>query len=650
MERFNSFRYFVLEVFCGLLVLSSCENKHLYQGPDEKSKGDYFDFATTKTVAVDVDYGFQGLENYRILFEIYGEDPFVTDENGAVSKKSVEPLFRAATDAEGKFSDPVSLPVWADEVYVCSDYLGAMSVAKVAVSNGRMQLRKPGAVVKSVFSRAVTAQTKATYPSDLTALGSWDIWGMPDYLLPERATPPANLLYGIKEVLGGWLDIRNKYPELVKQGVRVETNIRKKTEIKLVFLSSTATKRNVVGYYTYPTGNPPARVEDIQHKIIAFPEAVSYYGRDGVSRFGAMNFGDQIQLKYWNGTELVNEFPEGVSIGWFLMESAYDPNTGNIKSNSPVRYSDPELNSDKYQRTIALYDGTQANDMIALGFEDAWSVSGGGNFGDALFYLDMDKDAVDSGELPSLPETDGPKDDNNYTTYRGTLAFEDMWPREGDYDMNDVVIIYESKVYKRIVGNQVYKIVDRYTPYNDGAYFRNAFGYQMDKITPDMIGKVTIEGPTTSSFMKGQSMEPGQAHPTFILFDDARIAYQKGESYIVTVEFKKDVNSSLCIPPYNPFIIIEANQGRGKEVHLVNYTPTSLADMSLFGQQHDKSRPDDGLYYVSDNAFPFALNLSGILNYNCPTEGVRIDKEYPDFSGWVTSGGTTNTKWYLNKK
>lgn len=644
MRKMNCFYGFFTCLFSFVIILTGCEKKHLFQEEKPKSREDYFDFSTTKTFAVNIDYGFQKLENYRILFEIYGENPYETDAGGILVKKNIEPIFRAATDTDGKFSDNILLPSWVEEAYVCSDYLGAMPCTKVGIAGNSIQVKS----VRDTKTRATTASAKAIYPDDLLTLGSWDIWGYPDYMLSEKATPPADLMYGIKEVLGKWTDIRLTYPDLVKQGERVETNIRKKTKIKLVFLNSTATKRNVVGYYTYPTGQAPASPEEIAQKIVAFPQAAYYYGYDGVSHFGPLNFGDQIQMKYWNGAEFVDEFPAGVSIGWFMMESAFDSKTGDIKKTTNIRYSDPLLNNDKYQRTIALYDGTQDNDMIALGFEDAWNAERGGNFGDAVFYLDMDKDAVDSGGLPSLPEGGEPTNDDNYTIEKGTLAFEDMWPRQGDYDMNDVVIAYECKVYRNIMGNRVFKVEDKFTPYNDGALYANAFGYQMHNIMSDMIESVKIEGPVTSEFMNGQSMESGQEYPTFILFDNARRV--QGKSFTVTVKFRNDLPASSVKPPYNPFIVVESDKGRGKEVHLVNYPPTSLADITLLGQQDDKSRPAEDLYYVSDQSFPFALNLSGVADFNCPDESVRIDKEYSGFSGWVSSGGTQNKNWYKTKK
>lgn len=56
--------------------------------------------------------------------------------------------------------------------------------------------------------------------------------------------------------------------------------------------------------------------------------------------------------------------------------------------------------------------------------------------------------AIDGSNMAELekPEDPGPSEEDNYTTYFGLLAFEDLWPDQGDYDLNDVVVYYQSRV------------------------------------------------------------------------------------------------------------------------------------------------------------------------------------------------------------
>ena len=137
----------------------------------------------------------------------------------------------------------------------------------------------------------------------------------------------------------------------------------------------------------------------------------------------------------------------------------------------------------------------------------------------------------------------------------------------------------------------------------------------------------------------------------FELFDNMRIFDGKEEAdkkYTVTIQVN-DVSSKNVLPPYNPFIFVESDKTRGREVHLVKYPPTDKANPSLLGTGKDVSRPDEGLYYVSIDLMPFALNMP-ISEFPIPEEGVRIDESYPKFATWVKSNGAQAKDWYKYPK
>ena len=69
----------------------------------------YFDFNMTQAVALDINYCFKS-ENYRVLFDIYDQDPIEYSADGTVSQKDIEPIYRAVTDEEGKFSGEMNIP------------------------------------------------------------------------------------------------------------------------------------------------------------------------------------------------------------------------------------------------------------------------------------------------------------------------------------------------------------------------------------------------------------------------------------------------------------------------------------------------------------------------------------------------------------
>lgn len=145
--------------------------------------------------------------------------------------------------------------------------------------------------------------------------------------------------------------------------------------------------------------------------------------------------------------------------------------------------------------------------------------------------------------------------------------------------MNDVMIDYESTIYKTLETNKITKIIDKFTPRHNGGIYNNGFGYQLTNITYTDVKSITIEGPERSTFIGNDNMESGQTYPTVLLFDNIKNVI--GKTYTVTIEIA-NADYNKLIPPYNPFIICSTDQGRGKEVHLVNYPPTDKADNNLW--------------------------------------------------------------------
>lgn len=635
-------------LFCTLFFASSCldKEKNLYV---ELTYDQYFDFNLNQEVALTVDYGFSN-KDYIVLFELYDQNPLETKEDGSQEKKDIEPVYRAATDGSGKYSGSIPLLSELSEVWLYSDYPGTVSLAKLEIKNHSLvfdQKAYIAALSQKSATRALTPN-KHKYPDGWKILGDWDEYGTPAYLLPELASPSPTTLYSIKDTYTSVAanEITKRYPEFFDGKMSSDVKIIKPTKVRLAFVSSSAGWNNAVGYFTYPTNQPPTSVKDIQ-KILAFPNA-SPIAKSETQR-GALLCGDQVQLKYWDGKEFHDEFPAGVSIGWFLEGMGFitdgkNGNIGDVKEQGYSRYSITTLNSDGKQRAVSLKD-KNSNQIIAIGFEDNIDLK----YNDAAFYLDIEqKDAIDV-DTPELPEVTPPKDLENTVTYYGLLAFEDLWPETGDYDMNDVMISYKSTVYRRILNNRVYKIIDEFTPYNDGGTKQTGFGYQFNSLSAGSIKKVTIDGASASTHMEGQMLEPGQDHPTILVFDNIKQGVLN-KKLTVTIELN-DVIEDYARPPYNPFIF--ANSNRGIEVHLPKYLPTSKVDASLFGTKGDGSRPEEKLYYVVSHwlpQMPFAINLSGVKDFPIPEEQEKISDTYPGFKPWIASNGATDKDWYKKPK
>lgn len=635
-------------VLVGVLIsATSCleADRDLYV---KLTKDQYFDFNLNQEVALNVDYAFK-TEGYAVLFDIYDENPLEEKADGTVGKKEIASLYRAATDGNGRFSGTIQLLSDLSEVWLHSDYLGVVSPIKLEIKDGKLSFQQDeyiAAFLQNTGKTRAATPNKHTYPGGWLILGDWDEYGTPDYLLPELATPPPSTLYSIKDIysstpVNGNQFIMDRFPEFFDGTMTSDVRIIKPTKINMAFVNSTANWNNAVGYFTYPTDQPPTSVNEIQ-KILAFPNtSPTVKVLSGVPTRGALLCNHQVQLKYWDGKQFHDEFPAGISIGWFLEGMGFEREQGGNVVEKNSRYSITALNQDGKQRTVSLKE-KNSTQIVAVGFEDNTDMK----YNDACFYLAIEEEgAIDPG-TPELPEVDPPTNiENKFSTF-GTLTYEDRWPATGDYDMNDVMIDYNCTVYKNIVGNRVYKIVDEFIPRHNGGTLETGFGYQLSSLQPGDIKSVTIEGETSSTYMEGQSLEPGQMHPTILLFDNIASVLQK--KFTVTIELN-DVLETNALPPYNPFIFVESNKGRGKEVHLPKYRPTDRADTSLFGTEGDGSRPEDDLYYVVSKwlpQMPYAINLPGIKDFPIPEEFIPIDVSYPDFKKWIASGGKTHKDWY----
>lgn len=667
--RQTRFTVKVLMGICLIPLISSCvdNQRDLFQEAEKIPKDQFFDFNVNQNLTLAIDHCFK--EDYPVLFELYDQNPIEENElDGSWKKKDIEPIYRASTDNKGKFNGEITMPSDISEVWLYSDYYGTASPLKFTIGNDRMISFNQDQYIQSklnaasaVGSRGVTTNNH-NYTDDWILLpdADWSDNGRPNNLSPEKNIPPANVLYNVKNVFRkeGGKSIRDNYPEFFEGNMISDLPIQKETEVSLVFVNSTAAWYNTVGYYTYPTGETPS--EESITKIIAFPNVSAIY-RKGEK--GALICGDEVKLKYWNDKtkQYEDKFPAGVTIGWCLQGMGFQNKTekgntlGDIVYGQGTRYSTKDLNKPgkdglKKQRTVALRD-TESNQIVAIGFEDNIDM----DYSDAIFYIHTaEKDAIDKDVVPPLPiDPEGPSEKDNYTTYSGTLLFEDLWPEQGDYDLNDIMIKYTSKVYKTILTNRVYKVVDEFIPLHRGGYITTGFGYQLHNLSDDDISDITIERPSyasASQYMTGKT-ESGQSHPTILLFDNMSTFDKKEEEdkkITVTIQLN-DVSEKNTLPPYNPFIFTHSDKSRGKEVHMVNYPPTDKADISLLGTGKDVSRPGEGLYYVSEDFMPFALKMP-VNDMPIPKEHTRIDESYPKFATWAKSNGTQAKDWYKYPK
>ena len=678
-------------VLLGVLALSyqSCKKVVI----DDNQTGVYkgFDF---KTVAeYDVQVKLLNSDNQPInagFIELFTSNPL--DGNGqTVSGVDEIKVFQGLTDQQGIFSCKINPPTYADSLFILIHHIGLPEITKVALNNktifaqiGGNTLLKGGFVsgegrLKSGSSTAIIDPVKV---NGLYVLGTWDNLGVPDYKEAVNDVITNAFLNEITASLPEYKNVAVTHPQYLASTQDVNLDIVQDAEVWVTFVHEGAGWLNVLGYYTYPTGNAPATKEKIRDLTVIFPN-VSY-----LNSGGGLNSGNKVKLWYLNPVtnKYSNVFPAGVTIGWFIKSQGWSSSSHTVTNGAYTNYSDVQYNIETdptlRKHNVVLFDA--ARNLFVLGFEDMRRDVGYGSdndFNDAVFYgtlnpvTAVNKTKFQALEKPGDSDGDGttntfdqyPNDParafNNYYPAQnvfGSLVFEDLWPSKGDYDFNDMVVDYN---FNQITNsnNQVKEVKSKIKLKAIGASYHSAFGISMNT-SPSNVESITGQRNTKDYLaFQANKTEAGQSKAVIICFDDAYnmlhypgtgigVNTVPGNPYVVpeTVDMDGVFVSSIAVstmgtPPYNPFIII--NRNRGVEVHLPGQAPTDLANTGLFGTGDDNTDPAMGKYYVSDKYLPWAINLP--VSFDYPIEKKAITTAYLMFNTWATSQGKDYPDWYL---
>jgi LruC domain-containing protein len=297
------------------------------------------------------------------------------------------------------------------------------------------------------------------------------------------------------------------------------------------------------------------------------------------------------------------------------------------------------------------------------GIEGPWnaSISGGAIQSCSLYIATTSCNPEGNGTIPvpvqdadedGVPDAndDYPNDDTkafDNLNPTSTVAFEDLWPYKGDYDLNDVVVEYTYNVITN-AANNVVRVEATYLLRASGGSFNNGFAVQFP-VNRNQVSNVT-----------GATLEAGQTKAVLVMFTDMRTEMAiwntdpnqnpiDGVTYTVSFDVTSAPSlASFGLGAYNPFIWNgTSGYGRGYEIHLPGQLPTDLANPALFGSGHDGTNISTGDTYVSnDGRFPWAISIPGSFNY--PIEKADINTAYLKFASWVSSNGVLYPDWYTN--
>ena len=620
--------YYLLCSVLVILMVSGCTRDVYDPNGGGEDKPNSFDFSTTSTIQLNVKYDVP--EGYKVLFNVYFEDPFTTDEGGqTVLRTDITPAITRMTDENGEYhAKEIVAADHGSDVYIYTSYVGVPGLVQTTITDNVINADIEWKLTDGIPQ---TRADKWDPSTEYGLLGTWQTNGRPNYLDSEgELVLSASVLKTIRNTIqeGGIC------PQTYRQSAdfKVDDLQGRDTEVSVRFIVGNCAAGSIFVYYCYKDG---ASVKEIKaaKKYIVFPNThtAGYYGKPI-----GLKGGECVKLHYIdeNGVDKGTVFPNGVRIGWFLLNNAFVKEGKTDK----ICYSTTALNGDGRTHTAAF----RINDFVVLSFEDYTDY----DYNDVQFNVWSNPIEAIAPDVPSVTPDPGTDDDRSVAyrmTYKGILAFEDNWPNKGDYDLNDVIVKYNS-VLAFNTSNQVLSTEDTFTALWSGASFKNGFAYQMNTDRSNVVTEFENISDTS------QGLDRELAKATVNVFTNALVATEnntKTASYKIKNTLTTPVDhETFGVAPYNPFIMVHENLGNNRcEVHLVNYKPTEKADMSLFHTGKDLSSPNSGVYYVAAENYPFAIQLVDAEDFST-TETESVDITYSDFIKWVKSNGSEYKDWY----
>ena len=667
-----------------VLLLTSCVSDKLQDEIVSVNPAD-FNFKTTKEFEVSVTTLNNGNSPMSgVYVELYTKNPLKND--GSLIADSEDYLiFKGITNANGSVITKIAPPSYVDSLSVIVNHVGLPNYKAVKLSSAKIDVVVGGSSSQNSKSNVALSKVKQVgiwfsallgTQSDFKFYSNWSTAGIPNMLEKVNDEISNEFLADINASLPERIKLPVSHPEYISSEDDGSIVLVEDAEVWITFVHEGAGYLNTLGYYTYPTANPPVTTKDITNSTLIFPNA-SFSGSGG-----GLKSGNKVQLLYFNGEKYTNLFPAGTTVAWIFRSNGW--NGKGIGTGYNTFYSDKRFNPEPdalKKHNVVLKDDVRK--LFLIGFEDIRrDQASDDDFNDGVFYAtaspytavksgiyksiatpkDSDKDGVLDGsdEYPNDPT----RAFNNYYPGNGkvgTLAFEDLWPYKGDYDFNDLVVDYN---FNQITNakNEIAAIEAEFTVRAIGASFKNGFGIELNT-SADNILSVTGQKLTENIInLAPNGTEYKQEKAVIIAFDNAfsvtphpgnglSVNTVTGEKYQtpgtvkLKIEFKTPVSfKELGTAPFNPFIFV--NGDRSKEIHLPASKPTSLANMSLLGSGNDNSDASKGKYYQSDKYLPWAINIPTKFDY--PAEKEDITLSFYNFNKWTASSGFNYMDWYLN--
>lgn len=635
--------------------ISSCvdSDKDLYQeapGAEINTSN----FSTIQKVQVEIDYS---NSESRVPFSIYDGNPLIEGENTTILKENVQALDGAWTDEQGKFTATVELPAYVSNVYIVSTSPFARQAIPGKIVNGVLKVSDTDEQLTTRASYRESTRFDRNRFNNLgwnTNLGSFDDRsGVIDYAYKgndPKLTLSKSEMNELRTTVSKVLNTLGSCPEeyRTQADLYVEED---ETAVVLTALRGWTCWNSSLGYYYYRYDQAPASLKDVKVYAV-FPNTQMIWNNGSLQASPqGIKEGTAVQLKYFDDPEYPKgkNFPKGYYIGFILACNAWNTYFTGFNSYtltegfyaSSTKGFSTKVNSGIDVRTAMFKD---KNSNIAIAFEDFMDDQ---NFTDVVFSLKANP------EITNVPPVD--EDLNTTIEKTGVYAFEDEWPKAGDYDMNDVLVQYTYQKVFNIFNEILSESFTFKTLYNKSTVFTNGLGFILSNEGNAQSIEYFIRKENEKDFTAASGADKFTRESNAIILTD-NVKTNPNAEYKVTFKYGDKNSNKKQETSIDAFIYRPSKEGNRLEVHCPMKKPTSKVDTSLFGQYEDCSKPNEGIYYVSnqENIYPFAFYLSN-ANANDIAELKNFDKNekksiseiYPKFIDWAKYG--TNADWYKKK-
>jgi hypothetical protein len=453
-------------------------------GPNTTTKvPNSFDFSTVQKVKLNVDYS--AFQTYGpVFFGVYTQNPFVTVEDAPDDQwnEAFTPIFEDYTGANGKYSATIELPTYAQHLYIATgNFFTGMHLMEADVQNGAISAVAKNESVAS--SRAATRSDEAGEPTDDLSklklaqktdgtqiykdwknwLGKWNsASGYPTYML-DKTKVDSKLIISDEEMENLYSIVGKAFTSGSAMNKEYCSSpdllLEKDSEVTFTVLGSSTCWNSTLGYYYYTDDKKPTTPMDM-NIIMVFPNTqdgnwarakekglVTYNGI-GVHR------GDVVQLMYYPNiatndmTGATKTFPKGTRIGFILRTQGWAMQGDDYS----IVTKGPKYWNSSYNTWCATTDGLSYSSDSgkfpnkkgdSRGAKFSYKASNGEkytivSFEDALD--DQDYDDLIFALKPVNVFADLPEVENKKSSTNGVYAFEDLWPKAGDYDLNDALV------------------------------------------------------------------------------------------------------------------------------------------------------------------------------------------------------------------